>query len=87
VINEEKFMVIRALSRQSYTYAEIGRMVGRDWRTMKRYLEHGAQPVYRRRRMLSKLDPSNESGHMPLGRSQRQHGTRRRSHPRPRPRP
>ena len=50
-------MDIRALSRQGYTCAEIGRLVGRDWRTVKRYLESGAQPVYRRKRMPSKLDP------------------------------
>jgi hypothetical protein len=48
VVNEEELMDIRALARQGYTYAEIGRLVGRDWRTVKRYLEQGAQPVYRR---------------------------------------
>ncbi len=51
-------MDINALRRQGYTYAQIGRMVGRDWRTVKRYLEEGAQPVYRRRKYApSMLDP------------------------------
>ena len=50
-------MDIRALHRQGLTYAEIGRIVGRDWRTVKRYLTTGAQPVYRRKRTPSKLDP------------------------------
>lgn len=50
-------MDIRALQRQGLTYAEIGRVVGRDWRTVKRYLTEGAQPRYRRKRVISKLDP------------------------------
>jgi transposase len=57
LICEEELMDIRALARQGYTYAEIGRLVGRDWRTVKRYVEQGVQPAYRRRRMPSKLDP------------------------------
>jgi transposase len=57
VIAAEEFMDIRALHRQGLTYAEIGRLVGRDWRTVKRYLVEGAQPVYRRRRAPSLLDP------------------------------
>jgi transposase len=56
LISEEELMDARALARQGYTYAEIGRLLGRDWRTVKRYVESGAQPVYRRRRMPSKLD-------------------------------
>jgi transposase len=57
LIDEEEFMDIRALHRQGLTYAEIGRVVGRDWRTVKRYLTEGAQPRYRRKRVGSKLDP------------------------------
>jgi hypothetical protein len=45
-----------------YTYAEIGWLVGRDWRTVKRYLEEGAQPVYNRKRMPSKLDSFKQLG-------------------------
>ena len=43
VISEEELMDARALARQGYTYAEIGRLLGRDWRTVKRYLETGEQ--------------------------------------------
>ena len=58
MIDEEVWMDINALHRQGYTYARIGRMVGRDWRTVKRYLMEGAQPVYRRQKDTpSKLDP------------------------------
>jgi transposase len=76
VINEEELMDIRALSREGYTYAEIGRLVGRDWRTVKRYLETGAQPVYRRRRMPSKLDPFKPLIDQWLAAEPRLHATR-----------
>lgn len=61
MIEEEEFMDINALRRQGYTYAQIARMVGRDPRTVKRYLTEGAQPIYRRRKVAtSKLDPFKE---------------------------
>ena len=60
MVNEEEFMDIRALHRQGLSYSEIGRLLGRDWRTVKRYLEEGVQPAYRRRpRAASKLDPTS----------------------------
>jgi transposase len=56
LISEEELMDVKALRRQGLSCAEIGRLLGRDWRTVKRYLEDGAQPAYRRRRAGSKLD-------------------------------
>jgi hypothetical protein len=56
MVNEEGLMDIRALARQGYTYAETDRLEGRDCRAVKRYLQTGAHPVYRRRRMPSKPD-------------------------------
>lgn len=61
MIDEEVWMDINALHRQGHTYAQIARMVGRDWRTVKRYLTDGTQPVYRREKdPPSKLDPFKE---------------------------
>jgi transposase len=84
VINEEEFMDIRALQRQGFTYAEIGRLVGRDWRTVKRYLRDGAQPVYQRKRPPSKLDPLKPLVDQWLAREPRLLATRIHQHPRAR---
>jgi DNA-binding CsgD family transcriptional regulator len=35
VISEEELMDAKALARQGYSYAEIGRLLGRDWRTVR----------------------------------------------------
>ena len=56
MLSEEEFMDAKALHRQGRTYAEIARLLGRDWRTVKRYVEAGEQPAYRRKRAPSKLD-------------------------------
>ena len=55
VISEEELMDVRALHRQGYGYAEIGRLLGRDWRTVKRYLEDESLRESWRRVLLSAL--------------------------------
>ncbi len=57
MIDEEESMDINALHRQGFTCTEIARMLGRDWRTVKRYLAEGEKPTYRRKGSPSKLDP------------------------------
>ena len=69
-------MDIRALHRQGLSYAEISRIVGRDWRTVKRYLTEGAQPRYRRKRVVSKLDPFKPAIDQWLAREPRLKATR-----------
>jgi hypothetical protein len=49
-------MDIRALHCRGLDYAEIGRLVGRDWRTVRRYLVEGARPANPRKRAPSTLD-------------------------------
>ena len=71
MINDAEFLAIRALHRQGLTYAEIGRLVGRDWRGVKRYLVEGAEPVYPRRRAASMLDPLKPVIHQGLAREPR----------------
>ncbi|HZT66313.1 MAG TPA: hypothetical protein VFA11_11045 [Acidimicrobiales bacterium] len=40
---------VQALRKRGWSYVAIGRHIGRDWRTVKAYLEGGRQPGVRRR--------------------------------------
>lgn len=57
MLREEEFMDAKSLHRQGVSYSEIGRRLGRDWRTVKRYVEADEQPRYRRPPAASMLDP------------------------------
>ncbi len=57
MLSEEEFMDARSLHRQGMSYSEIARRLGRDWRTVKRYVEADCQPRYRRPPAPSVLDP------------------------------
>lgn len=50
-------MDAKALHRQGIPYSEIARRLGRDWRTVERYVEAGEQPRYHRPAAASMLDP------------------------------
>ena len=53
----EDWLNIHVLWKQGLSYAEIGRLVGRDWRTVKQALRLDRPPRYQRRPRGSKLDP------------------------------
>jgi transposase len=57
VLSEEEFMDAKSLHRQGVSYSEIGRLLGRDPRTVKRYVEADEQPRYHRAAAASMLDP------------------------------
>jgi len=57
VLSKEEFMDAKSLHRQGVPLSEIARRLGRDWRTVKRYVEADEQPCYRRAPAGSMLDP------------------------------
>jgi transposase len=57
MIAREACMDIWSLKRQGYGLREIGRKVGVDWRTVKKYLENKGMPEYRQSKRGSKLEP------------------------------
>jgi transposase len=57
VLSEEEFMDAKSLYRQGMPLSEIARRLGRDWRTVKRYVEADEQPRYHRPAAASMLDP------------------------------
>lgn len=57
MIGTEDWMNMHVLFKQGLSYAEIGRLVGRDWRTVKKALDAESPPRYHRTPRGSKLDP------------------------------
>ena len=49
MITQGEDVEINALRKRGWSYAAIGRHIGRDWRTVKDYLEDKRQPGVRRR--------------------------------------
>ncbi len=56
MIKPEEVMNVRSLKKQGYSNRAIGRMTGLNERTVKKYLEEGSVPVYKKANRLSKLD-------------------------------
>ena len=57
MIETEDWMNIQVLAKQGLSYAEIARLVERDWRTVKRAVATDIPPRYQRAPRGSKLDP------------------------------
>jgi transposase len=57
MIATEDWMNMHVLAKQGLSYAEIARLVGRDWRTVKRAVAMDSPPRYQRAPRGSKLDP------------------------------
>ena len=55
MLDAEDWMNIHVLSKQSFSYTEIGRLIGRDWRTVKRALTRAYPPCYQRAPQGSRL--------------------------------
>jgi transposase len=71
MLETEDWMNIHVLWKQGLSYAEIGRLVGRDWRTVKQALRLDRPPRYQRVPRGSKLDPYRPYLDYALGAGQR----------------
>jgi len=56
MIDKEVYMEILSLRKQGYSYRQIARVTGVDRRTVRKYLEDQALPVYRKVHRRSKLE-------------------------------
>jgi transposase len=57
MLEMEDWMNIHVLWKQGLSYAEIGRLIGRDWRTVTQALTRDRPLRYQRASRGSKLDP------------------------------
>jgi len=57
MITVEVVMDIRSLAKQGYSHRQIARVTGLHRATVKKYLEEGSVPVYRKRARTSSLAP------------------------------
>ena len=53
----EALMNIRSLAKQGYSQREIEKMTGINRRTIRKYLQEGALPIYQKVNRASKLEP------------------------------
>jgi transposase len=57
MLDAEVWMNMHVLSKQGFSYMEIGRLIGRDWRTVKRALRLDHPPCYQQAPRGSTLAP------------------------------
>jgi len=57
MITREGLMEIRSLAKQGYSHRQISVMTGLHRTTVKKYLQEGSLPVYRKKTRVSELEP------------------------------